>query len=258
MGLGIGLGRAMPGLNRHLDLAGGDREAAAVLVAVNSLFQIVAFAALGYFSLRVAPRWLHLQTVGPHCSFGRIGETVAVGVFGVTSGQALAGAVGPSSRSPSSSAWSTSGAPPLLPDIGAGLTAPATDGLNVGGGRRFSRRRRVPWRRARGPSRWATQRRHAWLPTVAVAVEVAVLRLDERSPIALGRERRMPRSMMWPPTRGSKSISARGSTSRCLSGSHHAPISRVKPSSRRRTGRGFSSLVAGGQRHAHRAMSSSR
>ncbi len=31
------------------DLSGGDREAAAVLVAINSGFQIVAFALLGYF-----------------------------------------------------------------------------------------------------------------------------------------------------------------------------------------------------------------
>jgi len=46
------------------DLSGGDREAAAVLVALNSLFQVVAFALLGYFYLKVLPGWLGLSTVG--------------------------------------------------------------------------------------------------------------------------------------------------------------------------------------------------
>jgi ACR3 family arsenite efflux pump ArsB len=31
------------------DLARGDREAAAVLVALNSVFQVIAFAGLGWF-----------------------------------------------------------------------------------------------------------------------------------------------------------------------------------------------------------------
>ena len=47
------------------DLACGDREAAAVLVALNSLFQIVAFAGLGYFYLEVLPGWLGLVTAAP-------------------------------------------------------------------------------------------------------------------------------------------------------------------------------------------------
>jgi ACR3 family arsenite transporter len=40
------------------DLACGDREAAAILVAINSVFQIIAFAALGYFYLELLPGWL--------------------------------------------------------------------------------------------------------------------------------------------------------------------------------------------------------
>ena len=43
------------------DLSCGDREAAAVLVAINSVFQIVAFAALGWFYLQVLPGWLGLS-----------------------------------------------------------------------------------------------------------------------------------------------------------------------------------------------------
>ena len=42
------------------DLACGDREAAAVLVAINSVFQVVAFAVLGWFYLSVLPGWLGL------------------------------------------------------------------------------------------------------------------------------------------------------------------------------------------------------
>ena len=37
-----------------------DREAAAVLVAINAVFQILAFAALGYFYLELLPGWLGL------------------------------------------------------------------------------------------------------------------------------------------------------------------------------------------------------
>ena len=44
------------------DLSCGDREAAAVLVAINSVFQIVAFGALGWFYLQVLPGWLGLST----------------------------------------------------------------------------------------------------------------------------------------------------------------------------------------------------
>lgn len=40
------------------DLAGGDREAAAVLVAINSVIQVLIFAVLGWFYLSVLPGWL--------------------------------------------------------------------------------------------------------------------------------------------------------------------------------------------------------
>jgi ACR3 family arsenite transporter len=49
-----------------------------VLVALNSLFQVVAFALLGYFYLKVLPGWLGLSTVGLHLSVWRIAETVAI------------------------------------------------------------------------------------------------------------------------------------------------------------------------------------
>ena len=48
----VGLARCIAMVLIWNDLACGDREAAAVLVAINSVFQIVAFALLGYFYLR--------------------------------------------------------------------------------------------------------------------------------------------------------------------------------------------------------------
>ena len=74
----VGLARCIAMVLVWNDLAGGDREAAAVLVALNSLFQIVAFALLGYFYLRVLPHWLGLSSVGVHFSMGQIAETVAI------------------------------------------------------------------------------------------------------------------------------------------------------------------------------------
>jgi len=74
----VGLARCIAMVLVWNDLSGGDREAAAVLVALNSLFQIAAFAFLGYFYLEVLPGWLGLSTVGLHLSVARIAETVAV------------------------------------------------------------------------------------------------------------------------------------------------------------------------------------
>ncbi|MCU1693359.1 MAG: arsB [Frankiales bacterium] len=57
----VGLARCIAMVLIWNDLSCGDREAAAVLVAINSLFQIVAFAALGWFYLQVLPGWLGLD-----------------------------------------------------------------------------------------------------------------------------------------------------------------------------------------------------
>ena len=74
----VGLARCIAMVLIWNDLSCGDREAAAVLVALNSLFQIVMFSVLGYFYLEVLPGWLGLSTVGLHLSIGRIAETVAI------------------------------------------------------------------------------------------------------------------------------------------------------------------------------------
>ncbi|WP_226899969.1 ACR3 family arsenite efflux transporter [Nonomuraea phyllanthi] len=56
----VGLARCIAMVLIWNDLACGNREAAAVLVAVNSVFQVIAFGALGWFYLRVLPGWLGL------------------------------------------------------------------------------------------------------------------------------------------------------------------------------------------------------
>ncbi len=60
------------------DLARGDREAAAVLVAVNSVFQVLAFAVLGWFYLAVLPGWLGLPTTGLEVSMAEIAGNVLI------------------------------------------------------------------------------------------------------------------------------------------------------------------------------------
>ncbi|MGY1815070.1 ACR3 family arsenite efflux transporter [Blastococcus sp. SYSU D00820] len=74
----VGLARCIAMVLVWNDLSCGDREAAAVLVALNSVFQIVAFAALGWFYLQVLPGWLGLPTTSAEFSVGAIVVSVLV------------------------------------------------------------------------------------------------------------------------------------------------------------------------------------
>ena len=74
----VGLARCIAMVLIWNDLACGDREAAAVLVAINSVFQVVAFGALGWFYLQVLPGWLGLPTTSAEFSIGAIVLSVLV------------------------------------------------------------------------------------------------------------------------------------------------------------------------------------
>lgn len=74
----VGLARCIAMVVIWNDLACGDREAAAVLVALNSVFQVLAFGLLGWFYLSVLPGWLGLDTAGLDVSFWTIAGSVLV------------------------------------------------------------------------------------------------------------------------------------------------------------------------------------
>jgi arsenical-resistance protein len=74
----VGLARCIAMVIIWNDLAGGDREAAAVLVALNSIFQVLMFAALGWFYLSVLPGWLHLPQTAISTSPVQIAKSVLV------------------------------------------------------------------------------------------------------------------------------------------------------------------------------------
>src|SRR3546814_12514940 len=61
----VGLARCIAMVIIWNDLACGDREAPAVLVALNSVFPLLHFALLGWFSLDLLPSCLSLTRTGP-------------------------------------------------------------------------------------------------------------------------------------------------------------------------------------------------
>ncbi|WP_193078964.1 ACR3 family arsenite efflux transporter [Brevibacterium aurantiacum] len=75
----VGLARCIAMVFIWNDLACGDREAAAVLVAINSVFQVLAFGILGWFYLQWLPNLLGLPTTSGEFSFWAI--TLSVLVF---------------------------------------------------------------------------------------------------------------------------------------------------------------------------------
>jgi arsenite transporter len=74
----VGLARCIAMVLIWNDLACGDGEAAAILVALNALFQVVAFAALGWFYLELLPGWLGLDTSTLDVSMWQIARSVLV------------------------------------------------------------------------------------------------------------------------------------------------------------------------------------
>ncbi|MBQ1428583.1 MAG: ACR3 family arsenite efflux transporter [Saccharopolyspora sp.] len=74
----VGLARCIAMVVIWNDLACGDREATAVLVAINSVFQVVMFSVLGWFYLTVLPGWLGLDAQGLEISVWQIALNVLV------------------------------------------------------------------------------------------------------------------------------------------------------------------------------------
>ena len=74
----VGLARCIAMVLIWNDLACGSRELAAVLVAINSVFQIVMFSVLGWFYLTVLPEWLGLGTDSLEVSMWAIARSVLI------------------------------------------------------------------------------------------------------------------------------------------------------------------------------------
>jgi ACR3 family arsenite transporter len=74
----VGLARCIAMVLVWNDIALGDRERAAVLVVFNALFQVLAYALLGYFYLTTLPGLLGLDTQGFEVGIWEVARTVLI------------------------------------------------------------------------------------------------------------------------------------------------------------------------------------